>query len=79
MILLLAQLIKDEKKIEILSAEAMQYRKQLTLQTQVVQSLQNKANATKNEWEARVKALENENSDLLKQIDRLKAIDLNPT
>lgn len=85
MILLLNRIIDDETKMEALDAESLKNRERAAGQTRMILSLKKKLSILKKEVENtkaradRVRSLEKENMDLLKQIDRLKAIDLNPT
>ncbi|WP_153307486.1 hypothetical protein [Desulfospira joergensenii] len=81
---LLNRIIEDEKKIEDLYINDLINRDQLKVRTRMIQSLKKNLARLKKELaetkalNERIKALENENSNLLEQIDRLKAIDLDP-
>lgn len=79
MILLLNRIIDDETKMEALDAESLKNRERAAGQTRMILSLKKKLSSLKKELADRIQSLEKENMDLLKQIDRLKAIDLNPT
>ena len=82
--ILLNQVIDSQEQLENLHIEILKNREQATAQTRTVQRLKKRLKSLEKELDEmeilteRIKTLEAEKSNLLEQINRLKAIDLNP-